>query len=167
LARVRRAVGLALVLAILAAATGYLSAWPRYRSLAPGDAVIKLSIAHLGAREGECRQLSAEEIATLPQHKRKTEECPRGRLPVAVEVLLDGAGLFAREENPAGFSRDGASRFYERASVASGPHELTLRLRDTARTGGFDHEATESVVLLPAQVLVIGFDSESRVFTLR
>jgi hypothetical protein len=167
LARVRHAVGLALLLAALAAVTGAFSAWPSYRSLEPGRAVVKLSLAHLGARESPCRPLTEAEIAALPKHGRKTEECPRGRLPVAVEVALDGTLLVAREEPPTGLSGDGSSRFYERVVVPAGRHELVLRLRDSAREAGYDHEQIATVDLVPTQVLAIGFDSELRRFTLR
>lgn len=141
--------------------------WPRYRHLGDELAVVKLGFDHEGQRAHPCRQLGPEEIAALPQHKRKTEDCPRGRLPVLVEVLVDGQPLFRVEEPPTGLAGDGASRFYERAGIASGGHEFTLRLRDTARTDGYDYERVASVDLAPAQVLVIGFDSENSAFTLR
>jgi hypothetical protein len=163
----RHVAGLALVVGLGAALVGAFAAWPVYRHLEDGMAVVKLSFDHEGERIEPCRTLTEAELAALPKHRRKAEDCPRGRLPVAVEVVLDGEPLFVAAEAPTGFAGDGASRFYRRAWVPAGDHELTLRLRDTRRTAGFDHEATVAVTLAPAQILVIGFDGERSAFDVR
>lgn len=164
---IRHMLGLALVAGIGAALIGPFAGWPIYRHLPEGMAVVKLSFSHEGERAEPCRTLTEAELAALPKHMRKTEECPRRKLPVAVEVLLDGEVLFAEERPPTGFAGDGASRFYERAVVSAGRHALTLRLRDSRTTDGFDYEADTSIELAPARVLVIGFDAERKTFVLR
>ncbi|MEX2650697.1 MAG: hypothetical protein WD673_16960 [Alphaproteobacteria bacterium] len=163
----RHVAGLALVAGLGAALIGPFATWPGFRHMPEGQATMKVSFSHEGDRAEPCRALSEDELAALPKHMRKTEDCPRRRLPVAVEVLLDGRPLLVDESPPTGFAGDGASRFYARATVPQGAHDLTLRLRDTARAQGFDHEANVAVDLAPAQVLVIGFDAERRVFVVR
>ncbi len=163
----RHVAGLALVAGLGSALLGPFATWPAYRHMPDGQATVKLSFSHEGARAEPCRTLSEEEQGALPKHMRKTEDCPRRRLPVAVEVLLDGRPLFVDESPPTGFAGDGASRFYARAAIAAGTYEFTLRLRDSDRAQGFDHESRIAVTLHPARVLVIGFDAERRVFVAR
>lgn len=163
----RHIAGLAFVTALGAALVGAFAAWPAHRHLDDGLAVIKLSFDHQGARVAPCRDLTEAEIAALPAHKRKTQDCPRGRLPVSVEVLMDGAVLFAATERATGIADDGPSRFSGRAEVPAGEHVLVLRLRDRDRAAGFDHESSVTVTLEPARILVIGFDAERTAFVTR
>lgn len=162
-----RFLGLVVVVGLGVAISAPFAAWPTYRHLDDGLAVVKLSFDHEGQRAEPCRALTEAEIAALPKHKRKTEDCPRRLLPVLVEVLVDGQVLFRVEQAPTGLAGDGASRFYARADVPAGRHELTLRLRDSDRRQGFDHEGQAAIELAPAQILVVGFDAESNAFTVR
>jgi hypothetical protein len=62
---------------------------------------------------------------------------------------------------PTGLAGDGPSRVYRRFAVAAGEHRLRLRLRDTARSDGFDHEHAATVSLRPGQNLVVDFRAGS------
>jgi hypothetical protein len=87
-------------------------------------ALIKLSFAH-GAQKEDCRPRTAEELAKLPPNMRRPMVCARERLPVAVELLLDGAPLYQAVLPPTGLAGDGPSRAYQRFAVPPGQHELT------------------------------------------
>ena len=155
--RLVQLVGQAIAYALFAVAIGYFATRPAYTHLDPGKALIKLSFSHAGQRKGDCRRLTPEELAALAPNMRRPLDCPRERLPLRMELLLDGETLFQGELPPSGLAGDGASTVYRKFPVAPGRHRLTARLRDTARTEGFDYESERDVVLEPRQIFVVDF----------
>jgi len=133
-----------------------LSAWPAYRTVPEGMAVVKLSFTHGGERR--CRELTEAEMAELPANMRRREVCDRARPPVHVEMEIDGRLAFAAALPPTGLSGDGPSRVYERFPLPAGRHAIALRLRDTAEDRGFTHTARRAVTLAPGQSLAIDFE---------
>lgn len=149
------------------AGIGYLSTNPGYSPIPPDAAMLVLSFTHVGQRVGECRRLSPEELAKLPPNMRRPLDCPRGRVPVLVELELDGK-LFARHTLQAsGLSHDRASSIYEKYVVPAGRHRLVARLRDSARPEGFDYERVADVTLEPHKSLVLDFNTEDGGFFFR
>ena len=140
---------------------GVFSVAPSYTYLEADRAVIKLSFSHAADRIGPCRRLTPEEIADLPSNMRRSEDCPRARLPVLIELELDGKLVAHRLLPPIGLLRDGASSIYQRFQVAAGKHRIVARLRDSARSEGFDYEGEVEVELAPGQNFVIDFRDES------
>ena len=159
--RVLKFAGQGLVYALIALLFGIFSDWPRYTHSPPDKAQILLSFSHGGARKGGCRTLSAEEIAELPPNMRRPQICPRERLPLSVELLLDGQALYRAELPPSGLSKDGPSQVHRRFLVAPGTHSLTVRMRDSARAQGFDYERSEDIVLREMQNFVIDFRADT------
>lgn len=153
--------GQGLVYALIALLFGVFSDSPRYTYSPPEQAQIMLSFSHGGARKGECRRLSAEELAELAPNMRRPQICPRERLPLLVELTLDGKPLFRAELPPSGLSGDGPSQVHRRFLVAPGPHRLTARLRDTARAQGFDYERSADIVLRAQQSFVVDFRADT------
>lgn len=151
---------------LLALGLGYCSTHPAYTHFPPDRALIKLSLTH-GAKKEECRRRTPEELAKLAPNMRRPMECTRERLPVTVELLMDGRPLYQATLPPTGLAGDGPSRVYERFAVPPGRHELTARLRDTDRQEGFDYERTMAVDLKPEQSLAIDFRPETGGFVLR
>ena len=133
----------------------------------PDRALIKLSFTHGATRATECRRLTPEEIAKLPPNMRRPTECVRGRLPVVVELSIDGSVLLNTSLPPTGISGDGPSRIYRSFPVMPGRHHLVLRMRDTARTEGFDYVREADVTLAPQQNFVIDFRPEGNGFIFR
>lgn len=148
----------ALIYAAFALLLAGFSSAPAYRHLAPGLGVVKLSFAHAGARVSECRRMSAEEVAALAPNMRRDLDCPRGRVPLHIEMDVDGELYFNASPAPSGLSGDGPSTVYARVPLAAGEHRIDLRMRDSRRPEGFDYIRTETVTLAPAQLIVIGFD---------
>jgi hypothetical protein len=141
--------------AIIAGAA-LLSAWPSYRAIPEGTGVVKLSFSHGGERS--CRELTAAELAKLPPNMRRKEICDRRRLPVYVEMELDGETVYRALLPSNGIAGDGPSRVYERFLLTAGEHDIAIRLRDTARTEGFDYAAERRIALAPAQSFAIDFN---------
>ncbi|MDH3691014.1 MAG: hypothetical protein OEU36_16320 [Gammaproteobacteria bacterium] len=140
---------------------GYFSSAPAYIHLAPNKALVKLSLSHAAQHQTECRRLTAEEIAELPPNMRRPLDCPRERLSMLVELLLDDELLFHQLVQPSGLARDGSSTVYERFPVEPGAHKIVIRLRDSPRSTGFDYELTENIELAPKQNLAIDFKVET------
>jgi coenzyme F420-reducing hydrogenase delta subunit len=142
---------------VLAFGTGAWSSWPSLRLLEPGQAVISLSLRHAAHTRVECKPLSPEEMMKLKPNMRRQVGCPRERWPVYLELLRDGGVLYRGEHEPAGLWNDGPSTMLERIVVPAGAQSLTVRLRDSGRTDGFDYERSVETALEPGQNFVIEF----------
>ena len=162
-----RYAGQAVIYAGFAALLGYFSVAPSYTYTPADRGEIKLSFTHGGQKRGGCRQLTAEEMAKLPPNMRVTRSCPRERVPVWVEMDVDGAPVYRATLRPGGLSSDGPSRAYRRFSLPPGQHRIALRLRDSERGEGFDYERQFDVGLGARQNLVVDFRAEAGGFVLR
>ena len=91
---------------------------------------------------------------------RRTEVCPRERLPLLVQIELSGEMVYDEVLPPSGISGDGAAQAYSRITVEPGTYQIAARLRDSNRTEGFDFEASDEITMAPGEVLVIDFRSE-------
>lgn len=145
---------------------GVFASGPTYRHFPPERAQVKLTLVHGAERRVECHRRTAEELEQLAPNMRKAVECARERLPVWIEVRLDGGVLYEASLPPTGLSLDGPSRTYRRFEVEPGPHRLQLRLRDTARTEGYDFELDRQIDLQPQQSLAVDFRPEGGGFIL-
>lgn len=161
-----RMAGQFVVILLLFAGAAAFSDWPRYQQLAPNQGLIVLSFVHGADRRAECRKLTAEELAKLPPNMRRTQDCPRGRRPIHVELDLDGRSVYRATLAPTGIASDGPSVVYQKFFSPAGRHELAVRMRDTAREG-FDYERRGTIELRPEQVLVVDFNAERREFVFR
>lgn len=132
-----------------------LSAWPSHRTIPVGTGVLKLSFSHGGQRN--CRELTGAELAELPANMRRTEICDRRRLPIDVELDLDGETVYRASLPPSGIAGDGPSRVYRRFVLPAGDHDVAIRLRDTTRAEGFDYSAERRISLAPEQSFAIDF----------
>jgi hypothetical protein len=155
----------AVILAIMAGVAA-LADWPVYRQTPRGTAVVMLSFVH-GAARANCRRLTPAEIAKLSPNMRRVEDCPRERRSIRVELDLDGKTVFARDLKPTGIAGDGPSKVHQRFVAPVGDHELVVRMRDTPRADGFDHERRQRVTLQLDQMLVIDYRAESGEFLIR
>ncbi len=156
-----RWIGQAVIYAGMALWLGHFANRPVYTHLPPEQALIKLSVVHGAQRKGECRKRTQEELDAMNPNMRTPYDCPRERLPIAIQVLLDGEVIYDRSIIAAGLARGGSTRAYERFAVASGRHELVARMVDSARTEGYDFERAATIELSPGENFVIDFRAES------
>jgi hypothetical protein len=150
-------IGQAIAYTLFAVVVGYFATQPSYTHLDPGKAQIKLSFGHAGDHTTECRRLTQEELNQLAPNMRRPLDCPRGRLPVLIELELDGELLYRAELPPSGLAGDGVSTAYKTFAVDPGQHQLVARLRDSLRDEGFDYEAASEITLSPRQNFVVDF----------
>jgi hypothetical protein len=157
----RYLVGQIIAFTLFAIGLGYFSNSPTYTHHDPEMALIKLSFSHASHHKEECRRLSPEEIAALAPNMRRPMDCPRERVPVRVELIVDGNMLLSKSYTPTGLAHDGAASAYEKIPVTPGQHKLTVRLRDSNREEGFDYEDGININLVPRQQFVIDFRNNS------
>lgn len=166
MSKVFRYAAQAALYAAFVAFIGYFSTSPRYTHLPPGEALIKLSFSHAGARREACHERTPEELAKLAPNMRAQSLCPRERVPVSVEVSLDGAPLFRVTAPPSGLAKDGASTVYRRVPVPAGQHRISARLAD-GPDGAFKYKSDTTIELAAGRVVVIDFDPAKGGFVFR
>jgi len=153
--------------AAFAVVVGYLSFWPRYQYASPELANVKLSLSHATERVVPCVTLSPEEVAKLAPNMRRTLSCERQRLPLILQLSVDGEIAFEDEVLPSGLWEDGPASIYERFDLAPGTHTITVQLRDTAREDGWDYTHSEDVTLVAGRYMTITFKAENGGFAFR
>ena len=154
------------VYGLLIFAVGGLSNAPDYRRLQPEEAEIRLAFSHFGQPIRQCRRLSQAELDALAPNMRAPMDCPRQRVPVEVAFDLDAQQVLHTTIPAGGIHGDGEATVYERFVVSAGPHRLRIRMRDTARREGFDHQLDEQLVIKAMQNVVIGFDATRKEFVI-
>ena len=153
--------------AAFAACIGYFATMPVYHYADPQAASIKLSLSHATEHVKPCVRLTPEEIARLAANMRHTEACERARLPLVLELDIDGERALHVVAQPGGLWNDLPSSVYERLDVAPGEHRIAVRLRDTARTEGWDYTGSADLKLASGRYLTITFKAENGGFHFR
>jgi hypothetical protein len=150
----------------LMALIGYFSTEPRFTTLGPDEALVRLSFIHAAERKEPCRERSAEELAQLAPNMRAALDCPRERAMLLVELEVDGQIALRREVPPAGVQRDGNATVYHRLPLPAGRHRIVARLRD--RPGeGFNFVGETTLELAPGAALLIDFSKAKGGFVFR
>lgn len=150
-----------LAYAAMAAFLGYFATLPPYQYGDAELATIKLSLSHATDRIEPCVALTPEEIAALAANMHRTEACERERLPLMIELDIDGENVISLVAAPAGVWNDGPASVYERFDVRPGRHAISVRIRDTARSTGWDYEKAETVNLVPGRYFTVTFRAEN------
>ena len=156
-----------LLYTIFAVVVVYFSIAPGYRYADPGLAEIKLSLSHAADRVEECVKLTPQQINERALAGEPLNECARERLPLTVELDIDGERMLRVTAQPSGFWNDGPASVYERIEIPAGTHTITARLRDSARSDGWDYEHTEAVELRPGRYFTVRFRAETGGFAFR
>lgn len=167
MSRVMRAALQALFYAAFVATVGYLSFWPRYHYASPDMAVVKVSVSHATERVVPCVRLTPEQIAELAPNMRRQLSCERQRLPLVIEIDVDGETALHVAAPPSGLWGDGPASIYQRLDLAPGVHTLHVRLRDSARDSGWDYTHAEDVALVAGRYTTITFRAENGGFDIR
>jgi hypothetical protein len=142
----------------------YFATEPAYQQFPQEAAMIKFAFEHASARKGECRRYTPQELEAMPPNMRRPLDCPRGRVPLGVELEIDGRVVYRAEHEAAGLAADGPAMVYARFPVTAGPHTLVGRLRDSRRSEGYDYETALEVELAPLSIAVIDFDRNRGAF---
>ena len=157
----------AIAYAAFAVTVGYFATLPEYRYADPAMASLKVSLSHATDRVEPCIQLTPEQIAELAANMRQTEACGRERLPLILELDMDGEPVLNLVAEASGLWNDGPSSVYERIDIQPGVHTLAVRLRDTARESGWDYEKTAEVDFKSGRYFTVTFKAETGGFQFR
>lgn len=115
---------------------------PPFNPLPADYGRLTLAVAHLSERGHPCRQLSERERMELPPTRRVTEVCERARVPVKIELVVNGRTLLAGAFEPSGLHDDGRVYLVESWLLPAGRYraELTLtgRTQETSRHEVFE-----------------------------
>ena len=90
------------------------------------DGLFRMSWRLQGIRIEECRTLSAEEIAALPAHMRRAEDCTGRFADYELEVRIDGAMALTDTIAPAGARRDRPLYVLRDLPLDAGSHEIEV-----------------------------------------
>ena len=156
-----RYLGQAIAYVLFAVVVGYFSTSPVYTYLDPAKALIKLNFSHAGQPKEECRRYTQEELDQLAPNMRKPMDCPRERVPLLVELEINGELQLKQFIPPSGIASDGAATVYEKFEVPSGAHTVSVRMRDSRREQGYDYTTEKVVNIESGQIVVIDFEPET------
>lgn len=156
-----------LLYALFGSFLGYFATRPPYAYSDPGSATLKLSLSHAAELASPCVPLTPEEIAALAANMRRSETCERERLPLRLELDIDGQRALDVAAQPSGLWHDGPGSVYERLEIEPGEHHVAVRLRDSSRTSGWDFEHAENVTIEPGRYFTITFRAENGGFRFR
>ena len=148
-------------------AVGYLSFWHRYHYASPNVAAVKVSLSHAANHVKPCVKLTPQQIAELAPNMRRSVLCERQRLPLIFELDVDGNAALRIKALPSGLWGDGLSSVYERFDLPPGEHRIGTRIRDTARTDGWDYVYEEDVTFAAGRYRTITFKPEKGGFSIR
>ncbi len=137
----------------------YFATSPSVRVIEDDEAMITVAFGHAGETRVECRRLSQEELMKLPPNMRKAEDCPRERSPIIIEAKLDGKIIYSKTMLPPGIFNDGSVNIYYNSKVPAGKHKLEIKMDDSVRKQGFNHQLAQDIDIKPAQILLVEFDS--------
>jgi hypothetical protein len=143
-----------------------------YSFFEKGESQLKFSFKHSGEIKRKCteEEIKAfmEKMKLRPEHMRHVEPvCGRERFPVFVELYVDGVEFLSRAYEPRGFGRDLPSYGYEVFRVEPGSHEISINMRDSGRTEGYDIVFNQRVEFRPGYLVIVDFDEVKKGFFIR
>lgn len=165
--RLLRSASMFVAYALFAGFMGYFSVSPPFAYSSADLAVVKVSLSHATERVAPCILLTPQEIAALAPNMRRAEKCGRARLPLVIELELDGELILASQALPSGLWGDGPASFYQRFGMRPGNHRLSARLRDSDRSEGWDYTHSQDVTLQAGRYLTVTFRAENGGFEFR
>ena len=157
----------ALAYALFAASIGWLATNPIYEYADPESASFKISLSHAADRVAPCVPLTQEEIAALAANMRQAEACERERLPVVLELDIDGQAALRINAPATGLWNDGPASIYQRLELPAGSHRFSVRLRDTARSDGWDYSFESEANFAAGRNYTLTFRGENGGFRFR
>ncbi len=163
--KIMRYAGQAVIYGGLMFVIGFFSDTPTYHYFDADKALIRLSFVHSGKAKGGCHDRTREELLKLAPNMRMKTICPRVRLPLLVELNIDGKRIYKDVLPPTGVRSTGPSMVYKSFPINTGFHKITVKMRDSERKEGYDYITSTEVTLKPAQNFVIQFRAENRNFT--
>lgn len=147
----------------LALLAGFVLAWVSslpYRTSFDAQPELVVSINHKGAL-AEARQLTPEELAKRLPHMRNQATVSRSRLPVRLQIIVDGQVVHDAAHQPKGLKSDGPSIAIAHLAVSPGTHSVQVRIADGPDTNLWSREWSQLVEFEPRRRRVVLFDTRN------
>lgn len=138
----------------------FFSSAPSIRLLADDEAMLTIAFSHAGELREPCRTMSAEELAKLPANMRISQDCPRERSPIEIDISMDGKQIYNKSLLPPGIYKDSGVNIYFSNKIPAGRHNLSISMEDNVRNEGYDYEFEQEISVDPSQILLVDFDAE-------
>ena len=143
-----------LILLVPAVLIGYFSDSPTYSIIDEGESLLLFTMNHKGERLVPCVEPTIEELKA-----RNFTACQRERVPVVVELEIDGEKKLSEVYKPRGIRKDGPSYAYKKIVVTPGTHRVTVRIRDS-REMRYDYVFDREIVFEAERVVIIDFEDK-------
>lgn len=153
--------------AAFAIVVAYFSRAPEYHYATQNMAVVKVSISHATEHVEPCTTLTPEEVAQLAPNMRNSISCARERVPLQLELDVDGKTVLYVDEPASGLWDDGPAQVYRRFELPAGTYRLAVRLRDSGRTEGWDYRDETVADLIAGRYFTVRFRPENEGFVFR
>lgn len=143
-----------------------LSASPAHTYSAADEALLIVSFKKITSRAKECGE---QELKAYKKHEKQRRKhmqrtrkaCgSRERVPVDVDVWIDGRKAFAKRHFPSGYHMDGYAYVYKRFRLKSGPHKVKVTAREQKDGGGRSYIFNDTIEFNSRRVVVVEFDKE-------
>jgi coenzyme F420-reducing hydrogenase delta subunit/quinol-cytochrome oxidoreductase complex cytochrome b subunit len=144
----------ALLLLLPALLIGYFSESPAYSLVEEDEAILLFTMHHRGERIEPCIEPTVEELKAG-----NYTPCKRKRVPVIVELDIDGLNVLSKAYDPQGIRKDGPSFAYEKIKIPSGTHSITIRIRDS-RAERFNYNFDQTLEFKAGRIVVIDFEDK-------
>jgi ferredoxin len=151
-----------LVTALLLAATGWLSQVPA--GSAPAGGAVRLAWRLPGQSWLDCRPLPLEEIAKLPAHMRRTDDCRTVYLHYRLRAWVDGELRVDREVAPLGARGDRPLYVEQDLRVAPGERELRVEFTplNDPRGAGLALRLEEELDVTAGRARLVTYDPDEK-----
>jgi hypothetical protein len=138
---------------------------------ASDSAMVRLAWRATPARIRHCRALTPEELAKIPAHMRRTEECEETTLPYHLTVQYDSAAPVELTIHAAGAREDRPMYVFHESRLAPGSRALRIRFERKPVPEGVAPPVSQTpalltldtvVVLRERQIALITYDADRR-----
>jgi len=135
------------------------------------SAMVRLAWRATPARIRHCRTLTPEELAQIPAHMRRTEECTETTLPYRLTLRLDSAPPVVLSIHAGGAREDRPMYVFHESRLAPGPRTVSVRFERDATPAGVTAPVSQTpslltfdttMVLRGRQIALITYDADLR-----
>jgi hypothetical protein len=133
--------------------------------------MVRLAWRATPARVRHCRTLTPEELARIPAHMRRTEECSETTLPYRLTVRLDSGPPVVLAVRAAGAREDRPMYVFHEWRILPGLRTIRIRFEREPTPAGAAEPLSDTPALLtldtvaaiaPRQIALVGYDADRR-----
>jgi hypothetical protein len=119
------------------------------------SAMVRLAWRATPARIRRCRMLTPAELARIPAHMRRTEECEEATLPYRLTFRYDSAPPVTLTIHAAGAREDRPMYVFHESRLGPGPRVLSIRFQRDSAPDGVAPTVSQTPALLTLDTVVV------------